>query len=121
MNTNLTYAKEAKKVGFTDMENLKFSDAPTLSAKEQQQVIYKKANLCRSGHVPTFAGEHKYLPVSEDMSVVKGVKSAPTKFIVDTGYNGIESLTDKQCKKCILIKGVLIGVGIAIVIKILSL
>jgi hypothetical protein len=119
-NIKSSQQMQVKKVMTPNIEN-KFSDAPTLSAGEQIQVIYKKANKCRSNHVPTFAGEHKYLPVSEDMAIVKGVKSVPIKLTIDTGDNGIESLTDTQCKKCILIKGVLIGVGIAIVIKILSL
>jgi len=64
MNTNLSYAPDVKKVGFTDIENVQFVNTLQLTPEEQKDIYYTSANRCRGSFIPTWANENQYFPSS---------------------------------------------------------
>ena len=64
MNTNLSYAPNAKKVGFADVSTQTFADALNLTAEQQKDIFYTAANRCRGSFIPTWANENQFFPSS---------------------------------------------------------
>ena len=112
-NKSLKYSKSATKVGFANVENSNFSDDPNMTPEEQKNTIFSMANSCRDWYKPEFANEHKYLhvPANINTSAVWAVDPS-----LEKEQSGIQCNKGYSC----FVKGLLVGLGIAVVIKILS-
>jgi len=64
MNTNLSYAPNAVKVGFADIENVQFADTTNLTVEQQKDIFFTAANRCRGSFIPTWANEPQFFPSS---------------------------------------------------------
>ena len=65
MNTNLSYAPDATKVGFADISGGSlFVDTLQLTPDEQKDIFYTAANRCRGSFIPTWSGENQFFPSS---------------------------------------------------------
>jgi hypothetical protein len=73
MNELLKYSKDSVKLGFADGGN-NFYDSKIASASEQVDLLDSLANNCRWWYEPIFKNEHKYLPVSNEKTMVSAME-----------------------------------------------
>jgi len=123
MNKSLTYAKSSM-LGFVNnddwMENhlVPFDTTSTMSRDD----VYAMANKNRDNCSPIFADENKYLPtnvVAGDAGAVMVTTPLPTPMNVTMPTSEATTI-DKSKPSKELVNGVLIGVGIIILFKILA-
>jgi hypothetical protein len=123
MNKSLTYAKSPMK-GFVNnddwMENhlVPFDTTSTMSRDD----VYAIANKNRDNCSPVFADDSKYLPtnvVAGDAGAVVVSTPLPTPMNVTMPTSSATTIdTSKPNKE--LVNGILIGVGVIILFKILA-
>jgi len=124
MNKQLIYAKSPMK-GFVNNDDwmkdqlVPFSTTSTMSKDE----VYAIANQNRDNCVPVFADDSKYLPtnvVSGDAGalLVDANLPAPNTVIVPTSQSTIVDTSMPKNKE--LVNGILIGLGVVVLFKILA-
>lgn len=126
----LQYAEDAVKRGFTGFQwqnafNDNFTNDSRKSVQEQIDFVFGLANNCRANDVPEFADEKQYLPVKEvsPLSKVEAIVSIqPVELKSEQELKSSKELTEppKQTKQDELLNAVLIGLGVVVVLKILS-
>lgn len=124
MNKQLIYAKSPMK-GFVNnddwMENhlVPFSTTSTMSRDE----VFAIANQNRDNCVPVFADDSKYLPTNEVSGGAGAIMvdvniPAPNTVTVPTSKSTIVDTSMPKNKE--LINGILIGLGVVVLFKILA-
>lgn len=116
---SLTYSPNVVKVGFADISsynNVTFADESTKTPAQNIEMIFELANSCRDWYTPAFANESKFLPTKKDINITTPNVIEPIEL-----PNSVKDLTIvPNIKDDTLIKGIIIGVGICVLIKILS-
>ena len=140
MNTNLSYAPNAIKLGFADANNLQFADTLQLTPEVQKDIYYTSANRCRGTFIPVWANESQFFPSSippvssctdnnKSVIVVTDLNGNPLQTVVNTEVvgNNVQDLTIPPNKvdtitisKKDLLTFVVVGAGIFIIIKMIS-
>ena len=126
----LQYAEDAVKKGFTGFQwqhafNDNFANDSRKSVQEQIDFVFGLANNCRGNNVPEFSNEKKYLPVKElsPVTQVEAIVSVqPVELKSEQDLKSSKELTEppKQTKQDDLLNAILIGLGVVVVLKILS-
>jgi len=140
MNTNLSYAPNAIKVGFADVSNIEFADAKNLTVQEQKDIFFSAANRCRGNFIPTWSNEPQFFPVSTppvsctdnnpQIVMVTDLNANPLQPITDNVEvvsHNVQDLTSPPNKmdgfyisKKDILTFVIIGAGVFVITKILS-
>ena len=114
MNKSLKYSKDAIKIGF---------DGDELSADSQKDILFNAANKQRelSGFKPLFAGEPKFLKVSNDLSEEYVPEYNPpitNQEILPTLVVPPNKEAETEDNK--LLSGLLLGLGLILIVKLFS-
>jgi len=129
--SQLQYAEDVVKRGFTGYQwqtvlNQNFANDSRQSIQTQIDSLFTLANQKRCNNVPDFADESKYLPVKEvspKEKVEAIVSIVPVDLKESKELNTAKQLTQppiQQTKQDDLLNAVLLGLGIVVVLKILS-
>jgi hypothetical protein len=126
----LQYAEDVVKRGFTGFQwqnqfNQNFADESRKSIQQQIDSLFTLANQHRCDNVPEFADESKYLPVKEvsPKEKVEAIVSIVPVDLKESELATAKPLTQppiQQTKQDDLLNAVLLGLGIVVVLKILS-
>lgn len=126
----LQYAEDVVKRGFTGFQwqtqfNQNFANDSRQSIQTQIDSLFTLANQKRCNNVPEFADESKYLPVKEvsPKEKVEAIVSIVPVELKDSELATAKPLTQpptQQTKQDDLLNAVLLGLGIVVVLKILS-
>jgi hypothetical protein len=126
MKGNLKNTKQSNKRGFAD-NNINFSDVNTMTASQQTNIFFTKANEFRNGYEPIFANESQFLPNSKSSNLISDFseKLDVSRDIVKipiTNSISSESLTLPPNKKSDngLLKFLLVGVGLYLIYNIIE-
>ena len=123
MNTQLTYGKDAQKVGFADSKSY-FTGDLVNSPSEKQDYIFNMANNCRGWFEPIFENESKFLPVKNPdvtISTLTVVEPLPLNSL-DALTTDASALTvpPQELKENVLLNALIIGGAAMLIFKILS-
>lgn len=133
MAKHIKYSPNVKKSFVTQFFERKFADTSVMTPAQQKQRIFGIANNCRDWYSPVFSDESKYL--SEDIANVKQSLDTKDLFIENSDKGNVlyMKVSDNYVPKSSLdlttppmkkkdypfVKAALVGVGVALLTKIL--